>query len=111
MIEKVRRGQLRDFTNWIVFAVYLDTLRKDNTKQNLNKILKLSNIKELNTLDNKYIDELLEKDRNRKNQKYKFANDKIKELKQLKRMNIIENEIRYKDFRNICLRLETQNIK
>lgn len=111
MIEKVRRGQLRDFTNWIVFSIYLDTLRKDNTKQNLNKILKLSNIKELNTLDNKYIDELLEKDRNRKNQKYKFANDKIKELKQLKRINITENEIRYKDFKEICLRLETINIK
>ena len=76
-----------------------------------NTILKLSNINELTKLDEEYIDELLEKDKSRKNKKYELANNKIKELKQLKPINIIENEIRYKQLNNICLRLETQNIK
>ena len=32
MIEKVRKSQLRDFTNWLIFAKYLDILNNDNEK-------------------------------------------------------------------------------
>lgn len=45
MINKVRRSQIRDFANWIVFAFYLDYIRKDNTKQFLNKLLQVTNLK------------------------------------------------------------------
>lgn len=109
--EKLRKSQLRDFTNWIVFSIYLDILKNDSEKQNLNKILKLSNLKKLNDLDIKYIDELLEKDKNKKNRKYDLANNKIKELKRLKPVNQLENEINIKQLNKICLRLETLNIK
>lgn len=84
IVEKVRRSQIRDFTNWIVFSIYLDIIQENNEKQNLYKILKLSNINELTIIDNKYIDELLEKDKNKKNGEYDLANNKIKELKKTK---------------------------
>lgn len=63
MIDKVRKSQLRDFTNWIVFAVYLDTLRKDNTRQILNKVLQVSNLKIITVEEDKYIKEILGKDK------------------------------------------------
>ena len=108
--EKLRKSQLRDFMNWIIFSIYLDILN-NNTKQNLNKILKLSNLKELNILDNKYIDELLDKDSKKRNRKYDLATNKIKELKRLKPINIEENKLRIEQLNRICLRLETLNIK
>ncbi|PVY94514.1 IS605 OrfB family transposase [Ezakiella coagulans] len=111
MIEKVRKSQLRDFTNWIVFSTYLDILRKDNNRKTLNKLLKLSNIKELNQEDLNYIDELLEKDKTRQNRKYDLSNNKIKELKGLKQISQLENKLRVEQLNRICLRLETLNIK
>ena len=109
--EKLRKSQLRDFTNWIVFSKYLDILKNDKTEKILNTLLKLSNLKELTKLDEEYIMNLLEKDSKRKNKKYDLANNKIKELKRLKPINIVENEIRLKQLKEICLRLETLNIK
>ena len=84
--EKIRKSQLRDFTNWIIFSIYLDRLNNDNQRKVLNTILRLSNLKELSMLDNKYIDDILDKDLKKKynNRKYTLANDKIKELKGLK---------------------------
>ena len=120
LIEKVRRSQIRDFTNWIVFSMYLDTIRKDKTRKTLNKLLKFSNLKELNQEDLNYIDELLEKDKNKKNRKYDLANNKIKELKRLKQINKLkrlkqinklENDLNIEELNKICLRLETLNIK
>lgn len=111
MIEKVRRSQLRDFTNWIVFSTYLDLIKIYNDENNLEKILKLSNLKELTELDKQYIDELLEKDFKKKNRKYDLANNKIKELKGLKSINQLENDLNIKQLNKISLRLETLNIK
>ena len=109
--DKVRRGQLRDFTNWITFALYLDILRKDNTRQFLNELLRVTNLKIITVEEDKYIKEILEKDRQRKNKKYQLALNKIDELNNIKRVDQWENEINFKKFKNICLRLETINIK
>ena len=109
--EKLRKNQLRDFTNWIVFSKYLDILKNDRSEEILNRILKLSNIQTLTKLDEEYIMNIIEKKTKKKNRKYDLANNKIKELKRLKPVNQLENETRYKDFKNICLRLETLNIK
>ena len=109
--EKLRKSQLRDFTNWIVFSKYLDILKNDKTEKILNTILKLSNIEKLTKLDGEYIMNLIEKDSKKKNKKYDLASNKIKELKRLKPINVIENEIRIKQLNKICLRLETLNIK
>ena len=111
MKEKLRKSQLRDFTNWIIFSKYLDILKNDKTGKILNLILKLSNIETLTKLDEEYIMTLIEKDKNRKNKKYELANNKIKELKRLKPVNQLENEINIEQLNKICLRLETQNIK
>ena len=82
-------------------------------KKILNMIVKLSNLKELNILDNKYIDDLLDKDLNKKenNRKYTLAHNKIKELKGLKDKNFEENKLVIKELNELCLRLETLNIK
>ena len=111
--EKLRKSQLRDFTNWLVFAKYLDILNNDNERRVLNTIVKLSNLKELSILDNKYIDDLLEKDLKKKynNRKYNLAHDKIKELKGLKDKNFEENKLVIKELNELYLRLETLNIK
>lgn len=111
MITRVRRSQIRDFANWITFALYLDILRKDITRQFLNKLLQVTNLKTISAEENKYIKEILEKDKNRKNKKYQLALNKLDELNRIKRIDILENEINFKKFRNICLRLETLNIK
>lgn len=111
MIDKVRKSQLRDFTNWIVFAAYLDTLRKDNTRQILNKVLQVSNLKIITVEEDKYIKEILGKDKSRKNKKYQLAINKLDELAGIKRIDKMENEIRFKQLNKICLRLETLNIK
>lgn len=111
MITRVRRSQIRDFANWITFALYLDILRKDITRQFLNKLLEVTNLKTISTEENKYIKEILEKDKNRKNKKYQLALNKLDELNRIKRIDNLENEINFKKFRNICLRLETLNIK
>ena len=111
MVNKVRRRQIRDFTNWIVFALYLDKLRKDTTKQFLNKLLKVTNLKTISIEEDQYIKEILEKDRQRKNKRYQLALNKLDELNRVKRIDNLENEINFKKFKNICLRLETLNIK
>ena len=111
MINKVRRSQIRDFTNWIVFATYLDLLRKDQTKQFLNELLEVTNLKTITIDEDKYIKEILEKDKQRKNKKYQLALNKLDEIKGLKRIDQLENEINFNKFKNICLRLETLNIK
>lgn len=111
MINKVRRSQIRDFANWIVFAFYLDYIRKDNTKQFLNKLLQVTNLKTISIEENNYINEILERDKNRKNKKYQLALNKLDELNRIKRIDNLENEINFKKFKNICLRLETLNIK
>ena len=111
MINKVRRSQIRDFANWIVFATYLDTLRKDQTRQFLNEFLRVTNLKTINIKEDKYIKEILEKDTNRKNRKYQLALNKLDELRGLKRIDQLENEINFRKFKEICLRLETLNIK
>lgn len=111
MIDKVRRSQIRDFTNWITFALYLDILRKDNRKQLLNELLQVTNLKTISIKEDQYIKEILEKDRQRKNKKYQLALNKLDELNRVKRVDNLENEINFKKFKNICLRLETLNIK
>lgn len=111
MIETVRRNQIRDFTNWIVFALYLDTLRKDQTRQFLNELLRVTNLKTISLEENKYINKILEKDKNRKNKKYQLALNKLDEFNKIKRIDKLENEINFNKFKGICLRLETINIK
>lgn len=111
MVNRVRRSQLRDFTNWIVFTAYLDTLRKDTARQILNKLLQVTNLRVITAGEDKYIKEILEKDKNRKNKKYQLALNKLDELNKIKKIDQLENEINFKKFKNICLRLETVNIK
>lgn len=111
LINKVRRSQIRDFTNWIVFMSYIDNLREDKTKQFLNKLLQVTNLKLITIEEDKYIKEILERDRNRKNKKYQLALNKVDELNKIKRIDNLENEINFKKFKEICLRLETLNIK
>lgn len=111
MINKVRKSQIRDFTNWITFAFYTDKFRKDNTRQFLNKLLQVTNLKIITAEEDNYIKEILEKDKQRKNKKYQLALNKLDELNRLKRIDKLENEINFKKFKNICLRLETLNIK
>ena len=111
MINKVRRSQIRDFINWITFALYLDKLRKDKTRQFLNKLLRVTNLKTISIEENSYINEILERDKNKKNKRYQLALNKLNELNKIKRIDQMENEINFKKFKNICLRLETINIK
>ena len=111
LIDKVRRSQIRDFTNWITFALYLDILRKDQTMQFLNELLQVTNLKTVSIEENNYINEILEKDKSRKNKKYQLALNKLDELNKIKRIDNLENEINFKKFKDICLRLETLNIK
>lgn len=111
MINRVRRSQLRDFTNWIVFTAYLDTLRKDTARQILHKLLQVTNLRVITAEEDKYIKEILEKDRTKKNKKYQLALNKLDELNKIKRIDKLENEINFKKFKDICLRLETLNIK
>ena len=111
MIDKVRRSQIRDFTNCITFALYLDILRKDNRKQRLNELLRVTNLKTISIEEDQYIKEILEKDKQRKNKKYQLALNKLDELNRVKRIDNLENEINFKKFKNICLKLETLNIK
>lgn len=110
LIDKVRRSQIRDFTNWITFALYLDVLRKDATKKFLNTLLQVTNLKIITTEEDKYINKILEKDKNRKNKRYQLALNKLDELNKIKRIDKLENEINFRKFREICLRLETLNI-
>lgn len=111
MINKVRRSQIRDFVNWITFAFYLDYLRKDSTRQFLNELLKVTNLKTISIEEDNYIKKILEKDKNRKNKKYQLALNKLDELNGIKRIDALENEINFRKFKDICLRLETLNIK
>lgn len=111
IIAKVRKSQIRDFTNWITFVLYLDLLRKDKTRQFLNKLLQVTNLKTISAEEDKYIQKILEKDKNRKNKKYQLASNKLDELNKIKRIDKPENEIYFKKFQEICLRLETLNIK
>lgn len=111
LIDKVRRSQIRDFTNWITFALYSDVLRKDATKKFLNTLLQVTNLKIITTEEDKYINKILEKDKNRKNKRYQLALNKLDELNKIKRIDKLENEINFRKFREICLRLETLNIK
>ena len=110
-INRVRRSQIRDFANWLVFALYLDTLREDSTRQFLNKLLQVTNLRIITIEEDKYIKEILEEDKNRKNKKYQLAINKLDELQGIKRIDKLENEINFKKFKNICLKLETLNIK
>ena len=111
IINKVRRSQIRDFTNWITFAFYIDILRKDKTRQFFNELLIATNLKTIAIEENNYINEILEKDRKRKNKKYQLALNKLDEVNGVKRIDNLENEINFEKFKNICLRLETLNIK
>lgn len=111
LIDRARRSQIRDFTNWITFALYLDILRKDKTRQFLNELLRVTNLKIITVEEDKYIKEILERDNNRKNKKYQLAINKLDELQGLKRIDELENKIRFEDFKRVCLRLETLNIK
>lgn len=111
MINRIRQSQIRDFANCIVFATYLDFFRKDQTRKFLNKLLQVTNLKTITIEENSYINEILEKDKSRKNKKYQLALNKLDELNRLKRINNLENEISFKKFTDICLRLETLNIK
>ena len=111
MINRVRQSQIRDFTNWITFALYLDILRKDATKQFLNELLRVTNLKTISIGESNYINEMLEKDRSRKNKKYQLALNKLDELNRIKKIDNLENEINFNKFKDICLRLETLNIK
>lgn len=111
MISKVRKSQIRDFINWIVFALYIDKLRGDKTMQFLNELLQVTNLKSITVEEDKYIKEILEKDKQRKNKKYQLALNKLDEIKGLKRIDQLENEINFRKFKDICLRLETLNIK
>lgn len=111
MIDKIRKSQIRDFTNWIVFSSYLDILRKDKTRQFLNKLLRVTNLKTISLEENKYIKEILERDKQRKNKKYQLAINKLDELNRIKRIDNLENETNFNKFKDICLRLETLNIK
>lgn len=111
MVEKVRRSQIRDFTNWIVFVFYIDRFRVDQTKQFLNELLRVTNLKTISIEEDKCIKEILERDKKRKNKKYQLALNKLDELAGIKRIDKLENEINFKKFKKICLRLETLNIK
>lgn len=111
MINRVRRSQLRDFTNWIVFTAYLDTLRKDTARQILHKLLQVTNLRVITAEEDKYIKEILEKDRTKKNKKYQLALNKIDELRGIRRIDSLENKIKFKQLNNICLRLETLKVK
>lgn len=111
LIDRVRRSQIRDFTNWITFALYIDILRKDKTNQYLNELLKVTNLRTISIEEDKYIKEIIEKDKNRKNKKYQLAINKLDELNRIKRIDKLENEINFNKFKNICLRLETIDIK
>lgn len=111
LIDKVRRSQIRDFANWITFALYLDILRKDQTRQFSNELLRVTNLKTISVEEDKYIKEILERDKNRKNKKYQLAINKLDELNKIKRIDNLENEINFNKFKDICLRLETLNIK
>ena len=111
MVSNVRRSQIRDFANWIVFAFYIDRLRKDQTSQFLNELLRVTNLKAITIEEGKYIKEILERGKDRKNKKYQLALNKLDELNKIKRIDNLENEINFKKFKNICLRLETLNIK
>lgn len=111
MISKARRSQIRDFTNWIVFALYIDLFRKDQTRLPLNKLLRVTNLKTITIEEDKHIKEILEKDKQRKNKKYQLAINKLDEIQGNKRIDNLENEINFKKFKDICLRLETLNIK
>ena len=111
LIDRIRRSQIRDFANWIVFSLYLDKLREDKTKQFLNELLRVTNLKRILIEEDKYIKEILEKDKQRKNKKYQLALNKLDELNKIKRIDKLENEINFKKFKSICLRLETLNIK
>ena len=111
MVSTVRRSQIRDFANWIVFAFYIDRLRKDQTSQFLNELLRVTNLREITTEEDEYIKEILERDKNRKNKKYQLALNKLDELNNIKRIDQWENKVNFKKFQEICLRLETLNIK
>ena len=111
MVNRVRRSQIRDFTNWIVFALYLDKLREDTTKQFLNKLLQVTNLEIITIEEDKFIKEILEKDKKRKNKRYRLALNKLDELNRIKKIDNLENEINFRKFKEICLRLETLNIK
>lgn len=111
MISKVIKSQIRDFINWIVFAFYIDRLRKDQTSQFLNELLRVTNLRTITIEEDKYIKESLEKDKNRKNKKYQLALNKLDELNRIKRIDNLENKINFEKFKNICLKLETLNIK
>ena len=111
MVDKVRRSQIRDFANWIVFAFYIDRLRKDQTSQFLNKLLQVTNLKTISLEEDKYIKEILERDKKRKNKRYQLALNKLDELNNIKRIDQWENKINFEKFKNICLKLETLNIK
>ena len=102
-IAKVRRSQIRDFTNWIVFALYLDKLRKDKTGQFLNELLRVTNLKTISIEENSYINEILKKDKNRKNKKYQLALNKLDELNKIKRIDKMENEINFKNLKRYVL--------
>ena len=111
IIDRARRSQIRDFINWVVFATYLDLLRKDKERQFLNELLRVTNLKTISIEENNYMNEMLEKDRSRKNKKYQLAINKLDELNRIKRIDNLENEINFEKFKTICLRLETLNIK
>lgn len=111
MISKVRKSQIRDFINWIVFAFYTDRLRKDQTSQFLNELLRVTNLRIITIEEDEYIKEILERDKNRKNKKYQLALNKLDELNRIKRIDQWENKVNFKKFQEICLRLETLNIK
>lgn len=111
LIDNARRNQIRDFTDWITFALYLDILREDKTRQTLNKLLQITNLKSITVEEDKYMKETLERDKNRKNKKYQLALNKLDELRRIKPIDRLENEIRFENLKDICLRLETLNIK
>lgn len=79
--------------------------------QFLNELLQVTNLKSITVEEDKYIKEILEKDKQRKNKKYQLALNKLDEIKGLKRIDQLENEINFRKFKDICLRLETLNIK
>lgn len=74
-------------------------------------MLQVTNLKTISIEENNYINEILEKDKSRKNKKYQLALNKLDELNGIKRIDNLENEINFKKFKNICLKLETLNIK
>lgn len=74
-------------------------------------MLQVTNLKTISIEENNYINEILEKDKNRKNKKYQLALNKLDELNKIKKIDQLENEINFNKFKDICLRLETLNIK